>query len=156
MWQQLKHGIRRLGHWLVAAASVLVTLFIAVLIYKYLTATPTPPDTAQCQRMQQLFTADQAAEVHLFQCQRGAPSNPWLGYEVWLYDVSARDWSRIATAPYSACLSLAWQRPLQLLIQHTGNRSEVYLARSSVIFETATGVPDTISIYTAALATCPE
>lgn len=154
VWQKLTAAVRRLGSWLLAAAILLSVLFVSVLIYKYLGAHPSPPDTAQCHRIQQLNTADEGAEVHLYQCQRGSLEQPWMGYEVWLYKVSERDWERLATAPHAACLSLSWHRPQHLLISHTGQRSEVYIVRPSAVYQTPSGTPDTLTIDTRVQAQC--
>src|SRR5690554_3503930 len=97
---------RRVGLWILAAGITLAVLFTAVLIYKLTVFEPDPPTVAQCQSLQLLTSADGAAEIHVYQCQRGGDKNSWSGYEIWLFEPADNAWLRIGTAEQGDCLSV--------------------------------------------------
>lgn len=147
---------KRIGLWLLAAGITLAVLFTAVLIYKLTVFEPDPPIAANCQSLQLLTTPENGAEVHLYQCQRGSKSAAWHGYEVWLYEPYLEQWTRLATAELSHCLSLSWQRERQLTIHHGHSRGDINLAQSSVIYQPGNAPADTISINAERVdAECP-
>ncbi|GAB3293819.1 hypothetical protein [Pseudidiomarina andamanensis] len=139
---------RRLGLWFLAAGITLAVMFTAVLIYKLTVFEPEPPVAANCQSLQLITTADTAAEIHVYDCQRGNSGNSWQGFEVWLFEPSANDWLRIATAEQGPCLTVAWQRNGELAIHHGHSRGALNIAKASVIYDDANGRPATISVTT--------
>lgn len=151
----VRNFTRRLGLWFLAAGITLAVLFTAVLIYKLTVFEPDPPTVANCQSIQLITTADNAAEIHVYQCQRGANKAAWKGYEIWLFEPSTNDWLRIATAEQGDCLSVSWQRSGELVIHHGHSRGDLNIAKNSVIYRDAKNMPNTISVTTQREDDCP-
>lgn len=139
---------RRLGLWFLAAGITLAVLFMAVLIYKLTVFEPDPPVAANCQSLQLITTTDSAAEIHVYECQRGNTKNSWQGFEVWLYEPQINKWLRIATAEQGSCLTVSWQRQDELVIHHSHSRGALNIAKASVIYDDANSRPATISVTT--------
>lgn len=147
---------RRIGLWLLAASITLAVLFTAVLIYKLTVFEPAPPTVANCKSLQLIVSNDGGAEIHVYQCQRGEKNNKWQGYEVWLYEPSLEDWSRLATAEFGDCLTVSWQRERELVIHHGHSRGDINLAQSSIIYQPANAPANTISIATLRSQHCAD
>lgn len=137
---------RRIGLWLLAAGITLAVLFTAVLIYKLTVFEPAPPTVANCKSLQLIVANDGGAEIHVYQCQRGEKKAMWHGYEVWLFEPSLEDWSRLATAELGDCLTVSWQRERELVIHHGHSRGDINLAQSSIIYQPTSSPANTISI----------
>lgn len=144
----ISKATRRLGLWFLAAGITLAVLFTAVLIYKLTVFEPDPPVAANCQTLQLITTTDSAAEIHVYDCQRGNANNSWQGFEVWLFEPQVSEWLRIATAEPGPCLTVSWQRQGELIIHHGHSRGDLNIAKASVIYDDANGRPSTISVTT--------
>lgn len=144
---------RRVGLWFLAAGITLAILFVAVLIYQLSVYQPDPPTVANCQPLQTEITADQGAQVYLYQCQRG-DNGEWRGYEVWLQKRVDEEWQRIATSPLAnGCVGIQLDER-ELVIEYRASRSELSVASSSFVYDLASGGAATRSVATRQVEQC--
>ncbi|MBY6062809.1 hypothetical protein [Pseudidiomarina sediminum] len=155
--QGCKAMLRRLGLWFVAAGITLAVLFVAVLVYQLTVYQPELPKSANCTALQTLMTDNQAAQLYLYQCQRGDDAS-WHGHEVWLEKRVEDEWQRLLTVPLEeGCLRLGLEdltTQQRLTIYHQGSRGGLSLATSSVVYELPDTGARTISIATERVANC--
>ena len=155
--QRCKAGMRRLGLWVVAAGITVTVMFLAVLVYQLTVYQPELPKTANCTPLQTLVSSDQAAQLYVYQCQRGEDPS-WQGHEVWLEKRVEDEWQRLLTVPLAeGCLRIALvddTTQQRLTIYHQGSRGGLSLAASSVVYELAEPGARTISIATERVADC--
>ncbi len=145
--------MKRIGLWFLAAIITCAVLFVAVLLYQWTVYEPDPPTVANCQSIETLVTADSAAQIYVYQCQRGA--NPkWEGYEVWAQKLVNQEWQRLATSPMAAgCIDIALE-DRRLLILHEASRGDLSVAASSFVYELPEGAATTLSVATERVNDC--
>lgn len=145
--------MKRIGLWFLAAIITCAVLFVAVLIYQWTVYDPEPPTVANCQSIETLVTADNAAQLYVYQCKRGT-SPSWEGYEVWAQKLVNEEWQRLATSPLAAgCVAIELEDQ-RVVILHEASRGDVSVAASSFVYELPAGAATTLSVATERVNDC--
>ena len=130
---------------LIAAAGItFAVIVVSIIVYQYTAMTPELPNEDDCELHQLVQTEDNAAEIHHYQCQRGAQKQ-WQGHELWLLEPANDKWQRMMTTQSPSCINLVMESR-RLRVIHDGDRLEMNLAEPVFLYHTQAGKSESVAV----------